>query len=538
LTAPRPPAAAPPDPDAPAKELLKRLLRACAAEGRARCPGWSPAPQPLRGLLHVQEAGGTAAFVEASAAGAPRDDLRPSARAWARARAEGRPFVIDLGADADASPLETQGSFSALRLRGASHLLGFPLALPPGEALISLELGCAAARGAPEADWAALLEVLQRMVAAEAPAALAPRAAPPPAAPDPLLPVVGAATAARLKALGRFARHDDTVLLLGETGTGKTRLAQWVHARSAWSRGPFVAFQPQSVPENLLESAIFGSRRGAFTGAVDQAGAVERAEGGTLFLDELHRLPLPLQEKLLLLLDERRYRPVGHGGADRAARVRFVVAAGDDLPQRARDGRFVPDLYHRIEGLTVRVPPLRERADELEDWAGVFAARFQAERGAAQAVRLSPAALRALQARPWPGNLRELDAGIRRALILSDPPPAGPWVLGPEAFGPPGGPGPPPALRAPAPASGDPLSRALQAAAEAWVDARARGEAVDEPGATFQGAVFAAAVARLGEREAALLLGLEKQVAQRNHTKTLARELGRWAGFRLGRGGG
>ena len=537
---PSPPPGAPPDPDAPAKELLKRLLRACTAEARRLCPGWSPPPAPLRGLLHVQEAGGTAAFVEATAAGAPRDDLRPSARAWTRARAEGRPFVIDLSADAAPAAIETQGSFSALRLRGASHLLGFPLPHPSGEALISVELSCAAARGALEAAWDPLLAALQRLISADAPATLARPAGAPAETGDPLIPVIGALTAARLKALARFARYDDTVLLLGETGTGKTRLARWVHARSAWSRGPFVAFQPQAVPENLLESALFGARRGAFTGAVDQTGAVERAEGGTLFLDELHRLPLPLQEKLLLLLDERRFRPVGHGGDDRIARVRFVVAAGDDLPQRARDGRFVPDLYQRVQALTVRVPPLRDRTDEIEPWIQLFAGRFHAEHGRSREVRITPDALRGLQARPWPGNLRELDGVVRRALIMTDPPPAGPWVLDAAAFAeapdaPAAG---PPAARAPGPRSADPLVRALQAAAEAWVEARARGEALSEPGEAFQGAVFAAAVERLGEREAALLLGLEKQVAQRNHTKTLARELGRWASFRLGRGGG
>jgi DNA-binding NtrC family response regulator len=213
----------------------------------------------------------------------------------------------------------------------------------------------------------------------------------------------------------RFATTDVTVLFAGETGAGKDVLAHALHAHSARASGPFVLFDCGAVAANLTESELFGHERGAFTGALTlHEGAFERAHGGTLFLDEIGELPLDLQPRLLRVLESRRVRRVG-GTQDRAFDVRIVAATNRDLRREVAAGRFRQDLYFRLAGAEVPVPPLRERLDDLP----FLVERLLSEMGRA-ALRVAPATLDALLAHPWPGNVRELKNALVWAAAFVD----------------------------------------------------------------------------------------------------------------------
>ncbi|MBL9038072.1 MAG: sigma-54-dependent Fis family transcriptional regulator [Archangium sp.] len=210
-----------------------------------------------------------------------------------------------------------------------------------------------------------------------------------------------------------------SVLVLGETGTGKELIAQAVHRLSERRDRPFVALDCGAIPEGLIESELFGHERGAFTGAErKKEGHFNLAEGGTLFLDEVGNLPLALQAKLLRVLDSKQVHAVGSTKA-RALDVRIVAATNDDLQARATEGRFRADLYFRLAQYTISLPPLRERPSDIAH----LAARFMAE--ASVELRkpvhhISPEALEALEAHGWPGNVRELRNVIRQAVLESD----------------------------------------------------------------------------------------------------------------------
>jgi two-component system, NtrC family, response regulator AtoC len=209
----------------------------------------------------------------------------------------------------------------------------------------------------------------------------------------------------------KVARSDITVLLLGESGVGKEVLAAAIHARSPRAHGPFVTLNCAAVAEGVLESELFGHARGAFTGAVrDKPGHLEAADGGTVFLDEIGELPAALQAKLLRVLEDRRVTRVGEL-APRAIDVRFVAATNRNLVMAIGGGTFREDLYHRLDGIALTIPPLRERADEIVPLAEAFA------RGRAA---LAPDAIAALRAHAWPGNVRELKNVIERAVVLAD----------------------------------------------------------------------------------------------------------------------
>jgi two-component system response regulator AtoC len=207
------------------------------------------------------------------------------------------------------------------------------------------------------------------------------------------------------------------VLLLGETGAGKEVLARFIHGRSPRAKRPFVAINCAAFSEGLLESELFGHEKGAFTGAVQtRPGLFESADGGTLFLDEVGELPALMQVKLLRVLEERAVLRVG-GRTPRAVDVRFVAATNRDLEAEVIAGRFREDLFYRLNGLTLSIPPLRERPAELELLARSFVltASRQLERAP---LALSDAALRALSTYRWPGNVRELKNVIDRAVVL------------------------------------------------------------------------------------------------------------------------
>jgi transcriptional regulator with PAS, ATPase and Fis domain len=218
----------------------------------------------------------------------------------------------------------------------------------------------------------------------------------------------------------RAARTTATVLVQGETGTGKELIAQRIHARSPRARHPFVAVNCAAFPETLLESELFGHRRGAFTGAErDKAGHFELAHRGTLFLDEIGETSAALQAKLLRVLQEREVLPVG-ATRPHPIDVRVIAATNRSLQSEVEAGRFREDLYYRLAVFPIAIPPLRERADDILSLARHFVARH-GERDGKAGCRISVAAQRLLLTHRWPGNVRELENEMQRALALAEP---------------------------------------------------------------------------------------------------------------------
>jgi two-component system NtrC family response regulator len=217
----------------------------------------------------------------------------------------------------------------------------------------------------------------------------------------------------------RVAPTNVTVLLLGESGTGKELLARAVHELSPRATQPFVAINCGAIPETLLESELFGHERGAFTGAVKQSiGKIENASHGTLFLDEIGDLPLALQVKLLRFLQEQTVERIG-GRAPIAVDVRVVSATNAAIEERVEDGRFRSDLFYRLNAVSVRIPPLRERPGDALLLARYFLNRFNRELN--RSLRgFTEAAVAAIDAWAWPGNVRELENRVKRAIVMAD----------------------------------------------------------------------------------------------------------------------
>lgn len=220
-----------------------------------------------------------------------------------------------------------------------------------------------------------------------------------------------------LAQLVRAAATDTPVLIVGEPGTGRSTLARAVHGSSRRRGRPLVEVDPTVVPASLFESELFGYRAGAFTGAAGFAvGRVGLASRGTLVLDHVEELPLPAQPKLLRLVAERIYAPLGD--REREADVRFVAVASEDLPRRVERGAFRRDLFHRIEVLSFRLPPLRERMDDLEPLIRHFLADL-GERFGRSGLELSEESRAWMVEHPWPGNLRELRNVLERAVVMN-----------------------------------------------------------------------------------------------------------------------
>jgi len=210
-----------------------------------------------------------------------------------------------------------------------------------------------------------------------------------------------------------------TVLILGESGTGKELIARALHFTSTRKRASFVAVNCGAIPENLLESELFGHVRGAFTDASsEKAGLFEQADGGTLLLDEIGEMPLPLQVKLLRVLQEGEIRRVG-GSAAKQVNVRVLSATSKDLEQEVAWGRFREDLYFRLNVLSIALPPLRERMEDLPLLVDHFLGKYGAELGK-EGWRCSAEAMKALMNYPWPGNIRELENSVQRGMLLSE----------------------------------------------------------------------------------------------------------------------
>jgi transcriptional regulator with GAF, ATPase, and Fis domain len=220
-----------------------------------------------------------------------------------------------------------------------------------------------------------------------------------------------------LSLVARVAEHSTTVLITGESGTGKEVIARAVHRASPRTARAFVAINCAAIPESLLESELFGHVRGAFTGATaDKAGLFETADGGTLLLDEIGEMPLPLQAKLLRVLQESEIRRVGDQRT-RKVNVRVIAATARDLAADAKSGRFREDLYYRLAVVTIRLPPLRERREDIGPLARHFIERLAGRLG--RPLQAAPETLAWLAEQEWRGNVRELENSIERAAVLS-----------------------------------------------------------------------------------------------------------------------
>jgi two-component system response regulator AtoC len=225
--------------------------------------------------------------------------------------------------------------------------------------------------------------------------------------------------AAIFKTITKIADYKSTVLVTGESGVGKELVARAIHRRSSRRGGPFVAVNCGAIPENLLESELFGHKRGAFTDATtDRVGLFEQANHGTLLLDEIGELPLPLQVKLLRVLQEETLRRLGDA-KDVKIDVRIIAATHRDLTAETRAGRFREDLFYRINVMLIAIPPLRERREDVPLLVDHFVTRNNARFGT-NIRGLSPEARRVLLEYNWPGNVRELENTIERAMVLAE----------------------------------------------------------------------------------------------------------------------
>ena len=217
----------------------------------------------------------------------------------------------------------------------------------------------------------------------------------------------------------KVARHNTTVLITGESGTGKELIARGIHFYSERTDGRLVPVNCGGIPENLLESEMFGYKKGAFTGADrDKAGLFEAAEGGTLFLDEIGELPLSLQVKLLRVLQESEVRPVGDPKTHKVD-VRVITATAKNLEAEMQKGTFREDLFYRLNVMQIHLPSLRERTEDIPALCQLFIERFNGELKK-NIASITPAAMSLIMKHPWPGNVRELENVIQRAVVLAE----------------------------------------------------------------------------------------------------------------------
>jgi DNA-binding NtrC family response regulator len=418
--------------------------------------------------------------------------------------------------------------------RDTTHVHVVPLRTPGGrvDGLITLEASCRTAVGR-DLGWAGCYEELE-CLAGVAGAFIAARGLPlrptSPAGVDEFLPVVGQSTAHLVELLRAFAPRDDTILISGPTGSGKSRLARWCHEHSKRQDQRFEVLDVLGVPEDLQMAELFGWKRGAFTGAVkDNPGAIARTAGGTLFLDEVDKLSLKAQAGLLRFIEDRAYRMLGDDAAgERRADVRLLVGTNVDLRAAVRAGRFREDLYYRINVLPVQLLPLAERLDELPRWADYMLSRRHQEAGGAGAVRFEPDAMKLLTSAPWPGNLRQLDNIVRRAyalLLAGQSGAGGDLVIQRRHVE--------RALTFEDTTEPSSLLTLLWRAAVAFVTEAERRRGGSSPlsldlAEAFGGMCLGAAVQQTGNRDDAFtLLGQKPMLKNRNHHRALRRELSR-----------
>ncbi|HEX5475735.1 MAG TPA: sigma-54 dependent transcriptional regulator [Vicinamibacterales bacterium] len=231
-----------------------------------------------------------------------------------------------------------------------------------------------------------------------------------------------------IKTAGVVARSKSTILITGETGTGKEMVARAIHYHSAQREMALIKVNCAAIPENLLESELFGHVRGAFTGAANnKKGKFALADGGTIFLDEIGTMAPALQAKLLRVLQEREFEPLGSERSQKVD-VRVIAATNRDLRQMVADGKFQEDLYYRLNVIPVHIPPLRERREDIPVLVEHFI-RKHAQRAGKRIDGIEPRVMEALQSADWPGNVRELENTVERAVVLSPVPVIGPGVI-------------------------------------------------------------------------------------------------------------
>lgn len=496
----------------------------------------------LGGMVHLRsEDGGYRALVRSGFEASDVALVAPSATVW-RCVLQSGAVAIDLGTQkgvalASRAPIELASPYLApvsaasvqqMLARETSHVIALPLVLgarpPIGMASIELAWPEGVGRPFPDGDWMRDATLVTDFASARL--AALPPAPTPPLEPreDALLPVLGAKTRQLVSVLRVFVEQDETILISGPTGAGKSRLAEWCHRRSRRASAPFETANLLAVPESMQMAELFGWKKGAFTGAhADHEGLVACANGGTLFLDEIDKLSLAAQAGLLRVLETRRFAPLG-AARERVVDVRFIVATNADLSALVRRGSFREDLYYRVNVLPVRLPPLAERTDEVGPWARWMLARRSTD------ASFSPSALGVLQAQSWPGNLRQLDNVVRRvfALHLAEqggaPGPVGIDVVmralslegGPAAAVPPQG------------TTYEGLLRIADRLVDHAVEARRLGHtlSLDELD-VLRGAILRAAVERVGSvKDAYLLFGADALVRGRNHTAAYRRDVG------------
>jgi len=218
--------------------------------------------------------------------------------------------------------------------------------------------------------------------------------------------------------IDRIARTSATVLITGESGTGKELVARAVHVNSLKKANPFIPIDCSTIPESIIESELFGHVRGSFTGAIrDKKGLVEEANGGTLFLDEIGDLNVAMQVKLLRLIQEGEYKPVG-GNAIRKVDIRFIAATNQNLQEQIKNGGFREDLFYRLNVIHIHIPPLRERMEDIPVLANHFIEKYSVIH-AKQVREISREGLDHLLLRDWPGNIRELENVLERGVIMA-----------------------------------------------------------------------------------------------------------------------
>ncbi len=506
--------------------------------------------RPLaRGLVHVRSSatGYRALFRDEWRTGGRAASIAPSATVFELLEREKGGVALDLravrgvriadGASLDVArfvpAFDAGSSVHQILSRNVTHVVAQPL---PGSRGEMLGMVCFEAEWPGEVGQAMAVAPLRDVLALgcqiAAPRLVALAEAAPPIAREPsadaLLPVVGSRMRSLVEMLRLFAEQDETLLLSGPTGAGKSRLAAWCHARSPRAARPFETANLLALPESLQMGELFGWRRGAFTGATsDHAGLVSSADRGTLFLDEIDKLSLAAQAGLLRFLETRRFLPLG-SSKEEPADVRIVVGTNADLRALVRSGAFREDLYYRIHVLPVRVPSLDERRDEIGAWAQHFLARRHASSGAGGAAHIEPAGLVALGERHWPGNLRQLDNVVRRAYALACATPGAPLVtaahvtraLSVEGDG-------EEASASPPTSTVETLADLAEHIVDDALAARRLGlELGTSDLDVLRGAVLRAAAERLGSvKDAYLLFGASSLVETRNHAKSHRREL-------------
>lgn len=304
---------------------------------------------------------------------------------------------------------------------GAYDYLTKPVDLKQFRAVVASALGRSGSVGLPTIDPATLPSETGAPPVASTRRVVAPPVPPPPPTSQALLRMAGQSAAMhQVRSLvEKVARSMAPVLVNGESGTGKELVARAIHEVSVRAGQPFVAVNCSAIPEQLLEAEFFGYRKGAFTGAMeDREGFFQAANGGTLFLDEIGDLPLPMQSKLLRAIQERSVRPVG-AVAEVGVNVRLLSATHKDLANEVHAGQFRQDLYYRLNVIQIRVPPLRERLEDLAAISEQVLERITADAGLAAPPRLTRDALMHLERYGFPGNVRELENLLHRAVALS-----------------------------------------------------------------------------------------------------------------------